>query len=68
MLGCLGKLFALLITLAIILILVISYLYKPVTTGTLSLKNAKGEAEVIREVETSIPHVYASNELMMYYS
>jgi penicillin amidase len=44
------------------------YLYKPVTTGTLYLSNAAGEAEILRETDTSIPHIYASSEKMALYT
>ena len=49
-------------------ILGVFYIYKPVTSGTLYLENAMGEAEVLRETDTSIPHVYASNEKMALYT
>jgi acyl-homoserine lactone acylase PvdQ len=42
----------------------IFYLYRPLTSGTLYLSHATGEAEVLRETETSIPHIYASSEQM----
>ena len=42
--------------------------YKPVTTGILYLDKAHGEAEVLRETDTSIPHIYASNEKMAVYT
>ena len=44
------------------------WLYQPVSTGTLYLKNANGDAEIMRETDTSIPHVYASSEKMALYS
>ena len=44
------------------------YVYKPVTTGVLYLDRAHGEAEVLRETDTSIPHIYASNEKMAVYT
>jgi len=43
-------------------------IYKPVTTGILYLDKAHGEAEVLRETDTSIPHIYASNEKMAVYT
>ncbi|CDW85943.1 penicillin amidase family protein [Stylonychia lemnae] len=49
-------------------VLLLQWIYKPVTEGTLYLSNAMGEAEVLRETETSIPHVYASSELMAVYT
>lgn len=45
-------------------ILVLNYFYRPMTEGVLYLKNATGEAEILRETETSIPHVFASSERM----
>ena len=44
------------------------YIYKPVTSGVLYFDRAHGEAEVLRETETSIPHIYASNEKMAVYT
>ena len=44
------------------------YVYKPVTSGVLYLEKAHGEAEVLRETDTSIPHIYASNEKMAVYT
>jgi penicillin G amidase len=44
------------------------YVYKPVTSGVLYLERAHGEAEILRETETSIPHIYASNEKMAVYT
>lgn len=58
----LGFLFFTTVTLITIGILGLHFIYKPVSEGTIYLKNAKGEAEVLRETETSIPHVYASSE------
>ena len=49
-------------------VLLAHYIYKPITDGTIYLKNAKGEAEVLREAETSIPHVFASSEKMAIYT
>lgn len=64
----LGYLLFTIVTVVTLSIFGLHLLYKPVTTGTLYLKNAKGEAEVLRETETSIPHVYASNEAMAVYT
>jgi penicillin G amidase len=61
-------LFTLVALLVIAAILGVFYIYKPVTSGTLYLENAMGEAEVLRETDTSIPHVYASNEKMALYT
>lgn len=61
----------LIVAVAIILAILIAgmfWAYKPVVEGTLYLKNAMGTAEVLRETETGIPHVYASNELMAIYT
>jgi acyl-homoserine lactone acylase PvdQ len=44
------------------------YVYKPVVSGTLYLEKAMGTAEVLRETETSIPHIYASSEKMAMYT
>ena len=63
-----GYLFALLALLVISAIFGLYYLYKPITTGTLYLSNAMGSAEVLRETDTSIPHVFASNEKMALYT
>eukprot|EP00347_Sterkiella_histriomuscorum_P007762 403347656 len=49
-------------------VLALHYLYQPQTTGTLYFRNAKGDAEILRETETSIPHVYASSEKMALYT
>ena len=38
------------------------------TSGVLYFDRAHGEAEVLRETETSIPHIYASNEKMAVYT
>ena len=46
----------------------IVYIYKPVSEGTLYLEKAHGRAEVLRETDTSIPHIYASNEKMAVYT
>lgn len=46
----------------------IYYIYAPVTEGTIYLQNAMGESEILRETETSIPHIYASSELMAIYT
>jgi len=66
------KLVAYLFTLAVVLvisaILGLHYLYSPITTGTLYLSNAMGSAEILRETETSIPHVFATSEKMAVYS
>lgn len=57
-----------LITLTALSLISLHYIYKPITSGTLYLKNAKGEARILREKETSIPHVFASSEEMALYS
>jgi acyl-homoserine lactone acylase PvdQ len=49
-------------------ILGLFYVYTPVTSGVLYLERADGEAEVLRETETSIPHIYASSEKMAVYT
>jgi hypothetical protein len=41
---------------------ILVYLYRPITTGTIYLKNARGTAEILRETENSIPHVFADSE------
>ena len=61
-------LFTLVALLVISAILGVFYIYKPVTSGTLYLQNAMGEAEILRETDTSIPHVYATNEKMAVYT
>jgi acyl-homoserine lactone acylase PvdQ len=61
-------LFTLVALLVIAAILGVFYIYKPVTSGTLYLENAMGEAEIFRETDTSIPHVYATNEKMALYT
>jgi acyl-homoserine lactone acylase PvdQ len=48
--------------------LILNFLYQPLTSGTIYLDNAKGQAEVIKEKETGIPHVYASSKLMAVYT
>ena len=53
---------------AVIAIVGLHYIYKPVTEGILYLEKAHGHAEVLRETETSIPHIYASNEKMAVYT
>lgn len=57
-----GYLLFTIVSLAIVIILGLYYVYSPLNEGTLYLKHAKGEAEVLREVETGIPHVYASSQ------
>jgi len=64
----LGYLLFTIVSVVTLVIFGLHFLYKPVTTGTLYLKNAKGEAEVLREVDTSIPHIFASNEAMAIYT
>ncbi len=54
--------------LVIAAILGVMYIYKPVTSGTLYLEHAMGEAEILRETDTSIPHIFASSEKMALYS
>ena len=61
-------LFTLVALLVIAAILGVFNIYKPVTSGTLYLQNAMGEAEILRETDTSIPHVYATNEKMALYT
>jgi hypothetical protein len=63
-------LYLIFITISVVLlsIWIIFYLYKPITTGTIYLKNARGTAEIIREAEHSIPHVFADSEMMAIYS
>ncbi len=56
------------IILAGIVITGLFYVYKPVTSGVIYLDNANGESEVLIETETSIPHIYASNEKMAVYT
>ena len=48
--------------------LALYYVYSPVVTGTLYLEHAMGTAEVLRETDTSIPHVFASSEKMAMYT
>ena len=47
-----------------ILVLSLFYMYQPVVSGTLHFEKASGTAEVLRETDTSIPHIYASSENM----
>jgi penicillin amidase len=47
------------LTISTVLIVGVHYIYKPTTTGTLHLKHAGSELEIVREVETGIPHVFA---------
>jgi penicillin G amidase len=63
-----GYLLAVLITLASIAVLGLFYVYAPITRGTLYLTHAMGEAEILRETDTSIPHVFASSEKMAIYT
>ena len=51
-----------------IVILGLHYIYKPVISGKLYLKNAMGTAEILRESDTSIPHVFASSEQIALYT
>ena len=53
---------------AVLAITGLFFIYKPVTSGVLYLDKAYGEAEVLRETDTSIPHIYASNEKMAVYT
>jgi len=67
-----GKIFTYL-TLAVfsivtLVILGVHYIYKPTTTGTIYLKNAGSDIEIIREVETGIPHIFASDEKSALYA
>lgn len=64
----LGRLILFSITFAALALLTLNYLYQPKTTGTLHLSHARGEAQILREVETSIPHVFADSALMAYYT
>ena len=63
-----GYTLALVLTVVAIALAGLFYVYAPVTTGTLYLTHAMGEAEILRETETSIPHIYASSELMAMYT
>jgi len=54
--------------LAVLAITGLFFIYKPVTSGVLYLDKAYGEAEVLRETDTSIPHIYASDEKMAVYT
>jgi penicillin amidase len=63
-----GYLLTLILLLVISVILGLHYLYTPITTGTLYLSNAMGSAEILRETDTSIPHVFASSEKMALYT
>lgn len=63
-----GYLLALTVGAVVLAVLGLYYVYKPVVDGTLYLQHAMGEAEVLRETETSIPHVYASSEKMAVYT
>jgi hypothetical protein len=56
------------VSLLVITGLTLHLLYKPITEGTFYLEKAYGDAEVLREVDTSIPHVYANSELMAVYT
>jgi hypothetical protein len=47
------------LTISTVLIVGVHFLYKPTTTGTLHLKHATGELEIVREVDTGIPHIFA---------
>lgn len=47
------------LTISTVLIVGLHYLYKPTTTGTLHLRHANGELEIVREVDTGIPHIFA---------
>lgn len=63
-----GGLLTFIVLTLVISVLALHYLYQPITAGTLYLRNAKGDAEILRETETSIPHVYASSEKMALYT
>ena len=63
-----GYLIFFLISVALISISLLVYLYRPITSGNIYLKNARGTAEILREKETSIPHVFADSEMMAIYS
>ena len=65
---CLGWMLLLLIGAIVGALLLAFWVYQPVQTGTLYLEHARGEAEILREVSTSIPHIYASNQLMAVYT
>ena len=43
-------------------------MYQPVVSGTLHFEKASGTSEVLRETDTSIPHIYASSESMAMFS
>lgn len=47
------------LTISTVLIVGLHYLYKPITEGTFHLKHASGEIEIVREVDTGIPHIFA---------
>jgi acyl-homoserine lactone acylase PvdQ len=56
------------VALVTLVCLCVYYVYQPVTSGTLYLEHASGTAEVLRETETSIPHIFASSEKMAVYT
>ena len=56
------------ISISVIGILTLYYVYHPVTTGTFYLANASGEAEIIRETDNGIVHVYADSMHMAVYA
>jgi hypothetical protein len=60
----LGITLALVLTLISVGVFTLHYLYRPLSSGTIYLKNASGEAEILRETERSIPHVFANSEKM----
>ena len=63
--GCLKIIGWLLFTIVAILSIAITllfYTYKPLTEGTVYLEKAKGEIEIIRELDTHIPHIFAKTE------
>lgn len=64
----LGYLLLTSVSLIAVAIFGLHFLYRPVSKGTIYLKHASGEAEILRELDTSIPHVYASSEKMAVYT
>jgi acyl-homoserine lactone acylase PvdQ len=64
----LGYLIFLTTSLVLLSIVALFYLYRPITTGTIYLKNARGTAEILRETENSFPHVFADSEMMALFS
>jgi len=63
-----GYLLFLVLVISITAIITLHYLYRPIKSGTLYLKNARGNAEIIRETENNIPHIFADTEEMAIYA